>query len=156
MTETEKNTAWNDQAVAVEWTGRSLEVNAAPGAAWMPPDQALGLIDFLAGIRDEVAAAADAQAAARLWRAAADAAVALRPDVLRIDQGNLTFLAEATGMDLEDARRCLVLVLRVGADLPPGDVKVYRSATNNVSEWRCVQYGPGLWVQQYVPYGGES
>ena len=156
MNKTKKNTVWDDQAVAVEWTGRSLEINAESGpTTWMTPAQALGLIDFLVSIRDEVAAAADAQAMAHLWRAAADAAVDLDPDVFRIDQGNRMFLADATGMDLEDARRCLILVLREGADLPPGDVKVYRSA-NNVSEWRYVQYSPGLWVESYLPHGAQS
>ena len=156
MNKTKKNTVWDDQAVAVEWTGRSLEINAKSGpTTWMTPAQTLGLIDFLTGIRDEVAAAADAQAMAHLWRAAADAAVDLDPDVFRIDQGNRMFLADATGMDLEDARRCLILVLREGADLPPGDVKVYRSA-NNVSEWRYVQYSPGLWVESYLPDGAQS
>ena len=157
MTDTEKNTVWDDQGVAVEWTGRSLEINAESGPFnWMPPAQALGLIDFLAGIRDEVAAAADAQAVAHLWRAAADAAVDLHPNVLRIDQSSRMFLADATGMDMEDARRCLILVLREGAELPPGDVKVYRSAMNNGSEWRYVQYGPGLWVESFVPDGAQS
>ena len=160
MNKTKKNTVWDDQAVSVKWTGTVLEVNAdresGPGPAWMPPAQTLGLIDFLVSIRDEVAAAADAQAMAHLWRAAADAAVDLHPNVVRIDQGNRMFLAEAAGMDLEDARRCLILVLREGADLPPGDVKVYRSAMNNGSEWRYVQYGPGLWVESYVPDGGKS
>ena len=158
MNKTKKNIVCDGQVVAVEWTGRSLEINAdcEYGPAEMPPAQTLGLIDFLTGIRDEVAAAADAQAVAHLWRAAADAAVDLHPNVVRIDQGNRMFLAEAAGMDLEDARRCLILVLREGADLPPGDVKVYRSAMNNGSEWRYVQYGPGLWVESYVPDGGKS
>ena len=155
MTETEKNTAWEDQAMSMEWTGRLLEVNAAAGPEfWMPPAQILGLIDFLTGIRDEVASAADAQAAAHLWRAAAGAAADLHPDVFQIDQGSM-ILANATGMDLEDAQRCLTLVLRRGADLPPGEVKAYQTA-NNGPEWRYVQHSPGLWVEQYVPYGGES
>ena len=64
MNKTKKNTVWDDQAVAVEWTGRSLEINAAADLAWIPPAQTLGLIDFLTGIRDEVAAAADSAAAA--------------------------------------------------------------------------------------------
>ena len=156
MNKTKKNTVWDDQAVSVEWTGRSLEINAAAALAWIPPAQTLGLIDFLTGIRDEVAAAADAQAVAHLWRAAADAAVDLHPNVLRIDQSSRMFLADATGMDMEDARRCLILVLREGAELPPGDVKVYRSAMNNGSEWRYVQYGPGLWVESFVPDGAQS
>ena len=153
MTETEKKHAWSGLSVAVEWTGAVLEVYA--DAASMSPAQALALIDFMAGIRDEVAAVADAQAVARLWRAVADAAVDLGPDVVRIDQGTRLFLADATGMDLEDARRCLILVLRAGADLPPGEVKVCRSA-NDASEWRYVQYSPGLWAESYVPDGAKS
>ena len=157
MTKTEKNIVCDGQAVAVGWTGTVLEINAdcEYGPAGMPPAQTLDLIDFLVSIRDEVAAAADAQAAAHLWRAAADAAVALRPDVVRIDRGS-QLLAGATGMGLEDLERCLILVLRAGADLPPGDVKVYRSATNKVSEWRYVQYSPGLWVESYLPHGAQS
>lgn len=153
MIETEKNTVWDDQAVSVEWTGRLLEINA-PGPAWVPPAQVLGLIDFLTSIRDEVAAAAEAQAVAHLWRAAADAAVDLHPHVYRIAQGD-QILEGATGMDMEDAERCLILFLHEGADLPPGEVAVYRSA-NGVSEWRCVQYRPGLWVEQYASDGAKS
>ena len=158
MNKTKKNTVWDDQAVSVKWTGTVLEINAdcEYGPAGMSPAQTLGLIDFLVSTRDEVAAAADAQTVAHLWRAAADAAVDLHPNVVRIDRGTRMFLAEAAGMDLEDARRCLILVLHEGADLPPGEVKVYRSATNDGSEWRYVQYGPGLWVESYHPHGAQS